>query len=124
MIFLLTNIVFWLSFLPSFYVNNQNNKVSVSQPSPQPTKIPIPNASPQSKDPTQPQTKVAESKTSEPTKINTTEYFLLSFSSLTFALISLYLPQLLKLKISGTGIELEKGSVDQAKIPTSLDIKR
>ena len=124
LIFLLTNIVFWLSFLPSFYVNNQNNKVSVSQPSPQPTKIPIPNASPQSKDPTQPQTKVAESKTSEPTKINTTEYFLLSFSSLTFALISLYLPQLLKLKISGTGIELEKGSVDQAKIPTSLDIKR
>ena len=80
LIFLLTNIVFWLSFLPSFYVNNQNNKVSVSQPSPQPTKIPIPNASPQSKDPTQPQTKVAESKTSEPTKINTTEYFLLSFS--------------------------------------------
>jgi tetratricopeptide (TPR) repeat protein len=124
LIFLLTNIVFWLSFLPSFYVNNQNNKVSVSQPSPQPTKIPIPNASPQSKDPTQPQTKVAESKTSEPTKINTTEYFLLSFSSLIFALISLYLPQLLKLKISGTGIELEKGSVDQAKIPTSLDIKR
>ena len=126
-IFCLTNMVFWLSFWPSglsfwpfCYINNQN----ISQPSPQPTKTPIPQASPKSKDPTQPQTKVAENKTSEPTKINTTEYFLLTFSSLTFALISLYLPQLLKLKISGTGIELEKGSVDQAKVPTSLDIKR
>ena len=107
-----------------FYINNQNHKGSVSQLSPQPTKTPIPHASPKSKDPTQPQTKVAENKISEPNKINTTEYFLLTFSSLTFALISLYLPQLLKLKISGTGIELEKGSVDQAKIPTSLDIKR
>ena len=124
-IFVLTNIVFWLSFWPSglyfwpfCYINNQN----ISQPPPTPT--PIPKASPKSKGPTPPQIKVAESKTSEPNKINTTEYFLLSFSSLTFALISLYLPQLLKLKISGTGIELEKGSVDQAKIPTSLDIKR
>jgi tetratricopeptide (TPR) repeat protein len=124
LIFLLTNIVFWLSFLPSFYINHQNNKVSVPKASPQATQTPIPTASPKSKDSTQTQTKVAENKTSESNKINTTEYFLLSFSSLTFALISLYLPQLLKLKISGTGIELEKGSVDQAKIPTSLDIKR
>ena len=112
----ITNLVFWQPFL------SNNNKASVSQPSPTPT--PIPNASPKSKDSTQAQIKVGENKNSEPTKINTTEYFLLTFSSLTFALISLYLPQLLKLKISGTGIELEKGSVDQAKIPTSLDIKR
>jgi tetratricopeptide (TPR) repeat protein len=60
-------------------------------------------------------------------KINTTEYFLLTFGSLTFSLISLYLPQLLKLKIGGTGIEIEKSSIDQIKtsqIPTSLGIKK
>jgi tetratricopeptide (TPR) repeat protein len=60
-------------------------------------------------------------------KINTTEYFLLTFGSLTFSLISLYLPQLLKLKIGGTGIEIEKISIDQIKtsqIPTSLGIKK
>lgn len=67
-------------------------------------------------------------KITEPTsKINTTEYFLLTFGSLTFSLISLYLPQLLKLKIGGTGIEIEKSSIDQIKtsqIPTSLGIKK
>ena len=60
-------------------------------------------------------------------KINTTEYFLLTFGSLTFSLISLYLPQLLKLKIGGTGIEIEKSSIDQIKtsqIPTSFGIKK
>ena len=38
-----------------------------------------------------------------------------------------YLPQLLKLKISGTGIELEKSSIDQIKttqITTSLGINK
>jgi hypothetical protein len=38
-----------------------------------------------------------------------------------------YLPQLLKLKIGGTGIEIEKSSIDQIKtsqIPTSLGIKK
>jgi hypothetical protein len=60
-------------------------------------------------------------------KINTTEYFLLTFGSLTFSLISLYLPQLLKLKIGGTGIEIEKSSIDQIKtsqIPTSFGLKK
>ena len=58
------------------------------------------------------------------TKINTTEYFLLTFGSLTFSLISLYLPQLLKLKIGGTGIEIEKSSVDQIKVTTPLGITK
>jgi hypothetical protein len=119
----ITNLVFWQPFLS----NNQNNKVSVSQPSPQPTQIPKPNASPNSKNSTQSQTKIAVNKTSEPNRINTTEYFLLTFGSLTFSLISLYLPQLLKLKIGGTGIEIEKSSIDQIKtsqIPTSLGIKK
>ena len=119
----ITNLVFWQPFLS----NNQNNKVSVSQPSPQPIKTPKPNTSPNSKNPTQSQTKIAVNKTSEPNRINTTEYFLLTFGSLTFSLISLYLPQLLKLKIGGTGIEIEKSSIDQIKtsqIPTSLGIKK
>jgi hypothetical protein len=117
----ITNLVFWQPFLS----NNQNNKVSVSQPSPQPIKTP--NASPNSKNSTQSQTKIDVNKTSEPNRINTTEYFLLTFGSLTFSLISLYLPQLLKLKIGGTGIEIEKSSIDQIKtsqIPTSLGIKK
>jgi tetratricopeptide (TPR) repeat protein len=119
----ITNLVFWQPFLS----NNQNNKVSVSQPSPQPIKTPKPNASPNSKNSTQSQTKIGVNKTSEPNRINTTEYFLLTFGSLTFSLISLYLPQLLKLKIGGTGIEIEKSSIDQIKtsqIPTSLGIKK
>ena len=68
-----------------------------------------------------------EKETSSPAKINTTEYFLLTFGSLTFILISLYLPQLLKLKISGTSIELEKSSLDQIKknqITPSLSISK
>jgi tetratricopeptide (TPR) repeat protein len=47
--------------------------------------------------------KLPEKVTQPTNKINTTEYFLLTFGSLTFSLISLYLPQLLKLKIGGTG---------------------
>jgi len=71
--------------------------------------------------------KLPEKVTQPTSKINTTEYFLLTFGSLTFSLISLYLPQLLKLKIGGTGIEIEKSSIDQIKtsqIPTSLGIKK
>ena len=71
--------------------------------------------------------KLPEKVTQPTNKINTTEYFLLTFGSLTFSLISLYLPQLLKLKIGGTGIEIEKSSIDQIKtsqIPTSLGIKK
>lgn len=71
--------------------------------------------------------KLSEKVTQPTNKINTTEYFLLTFGSLTFSLISLYLPQLLKLKIGGTGIEIEKSSIDQIKtsqIPTSLGIKK
>ena len=117
----ITNLVFWQPFLS----NNQNNKVSDSQSSLQSTTIS--NSSPNSKDSTQSSKNITVNKTSEPNKINTTEYFLLTFGSLTFSLISLYLPQLLKLKIGGTGIEIEKSSIDQIKtsqIPTSLGIKK
>jgi tetratricopeptide (TPR) repeat protein len=71
--------------------------------------------------------KLPEKVTQPTNKINTTEYFLLTFGSLTFSLISLYLPQLLKLKIGGTGIEIEKSSIDQIKtsqILSSLGIKK
>ena len=70
------------------------------------------------------ETSNTSTKTQASNPINTAEYFLLTFGSLTFFLMSLYLPQLLKLKIGGTGIELEKSSIDQTKVSTSLGISK
>ncbi|MEO1401631.1 MAG: tetratricopeptide repeat protein [Cyanobacteria bacterium J06635_1] len=50
-------------------------------------------------------------------------YVLLTFGSLTFMAISLYLPQLLKIKI-GDIIELEKSAVDQIETTSSLGISK
>ena len=50
------------------------------------------------------------------------EYILLTFGSLTFIVVSLYLPQLLTLKIAG--IELEKSTVDQIQVTGSLGITK
>ena len=47
-------------------------------------------------------------------------YVLLTFGSLILAVASIYLPQLLKLKVAG--IELEKGAAEQITAPTRLEI--
>ncbi len=49
-------------------------------------------------------------------------YTALTFGSLLFMVAGLYLPKVLKLKVPG--IELEKASVDQVSIPSSLGINR
>jgi tetratricopeptide (TPR) repeat protein len=115
----------WTYWKPFF---SQDNNLLSSQSVVKLQKKGTPNNNPTAKNNTQTQTKSVLQKTSQPSnKLNTTEYFLLTFGSLTFSLISLYLPQLLKLKISGTGIELEKSSIDQittTQITTSLGIKK
>ncbi len=47
-------------------------------------------------------------------------YVLMTFGSLIWMVASIYLPQLLKLKVAG--IELEKSAVEQITTPTSLEI--
>ena len=49
-------------------------------------------------------------------------YILLTFGSLLFIVVGLYLPYILKLKVGG--IELEKSSVDQIRTTTSLGISK
>lgn len=55
-------------------------------------------------------------------RLDAMQHTLLTFGSLTFMVISRYLPQLLKLKIAG--IELEKSAVDQIKVTGSLGISK
>ncbi|MGP1387014.1 MAG: tetratricopeptide repeat protein, partial [Thainema sp.] len=52
----------------------------------------------------------------------TNQYVVLTFGSLTFMVVSLYLPQILKLKVAG--IELEKSSVNQIQTPRNIGINR
>ena len=54
--------------------------------------------------------------------IDSAQYTVLTFGSMTFMVISLYLPQLLTLKIAG--IELEKSTVDQIKTTGPLGITK
>ena len=49
-------------------------------------------------------------------------YALLTFGSLLFMVVGLYLPQILKLRVAG--IELEKSSVDQASTGGTLGISK
>lgn len=63
-----------------------------------------------------------EKETESDRTINAAQYILLTFGSLTFMVVSLYLPQLLKLKIAG--IELEKSTIDQIKVTGTLGISK
>ena len=49
-------------------------------------------------------------------------YIALTFASLLFMVVGLYLPQVLKLKVAG--IELEKSNVDQAETGGTLGISK
>ena len=53
-----------------------------------------------------------------------TDYTALTFGSLLFMVAALYLPQVLKLKVSGSGVELEKASIDRVSAPAILGISR
>ncbi len=68
------------------------------------------------------QTKPPEKSTNTAKLLDTTNYTLLTFGSLGFMAVALYLPQILKLKI-GT-VELEKSAVDQIKTSVELGIRR
>jgi hypothetical protein len=55
-------------------------------------------------------------------KIEVGHYAILTFCSLLFMVVGLYLPQILKLKVAG--IELEKSSVDQAQARATLGLRK
>jgi hypothetical protein len=55
---------------------------------------------------------------------NITDYTALTFGSLLIMVVALYLPQVLKLKVSGSGVELEKASIDLVSAPAILGISR
>ncbi len=100
------------------------NKVS-SNTAPTPSSQPEQNVNQgQASSPVQKTVVTPEHPLTQINSIDTTRYFLLTFDSLTFIIIGVYLPQLLKLKVGGSGIEIEKSSIDQIKVSGPLGITK
>jgi hypothetical protein len=55
-------------------------------------------------------------------RLDAVQYIAITFGALVFFVAGLYLPKVLKLKVPG--IELEKASMDQISIATSIGIRK